>query len=85
MCCCVTTTFIVHQAVPIHNQIYQCELMKASNYDLVLNQASDLCLLDVSITVDYLLITIEDYFRILKTCQTFDVGNGDSLRNESFL
>ena len=68
-----STTFIVHQAVPTHNQTHQYELIKASNYNLSLNQVLDPCLSGVSIIIqiidinqtndDYPLTTIEDYFR----------------------
>jgi hypothetical protein len=66
-------TFIVHQAVPTHNQTHQYELIKSSSYDLSLNQVLDPCLSGVSIIIqiidinqtndDYPLTTIEDYFR----------------------
>ena len=68
-----STTFIVHQAVPTHNQTHQYELVKASSYDLSLSQVLDPCLSGASIVVqiidinqttdDYPLTTIEDYFR----------------------
>lgn len=68
-----STTFIVHQAVPTHNQSHQCELIKASMYDLPLNQVLDPCLSGASIIIqiidinqtndDYPLTTVEDYFR----------------------
>ncbi len=88
-----STTFIVHQAVPTHNQTHQYELIKSSSYDLILNQVLDPCLSGVSITIqiidinqttdDYPLTTIEDYFRNIENRQEFDVCNRDSLRNES--
>ncbi len=87
-----STTFIVHQAVPTHNQTHQYELIKASSYDLSLNQVLDPCLSGVSIIIqiidinqtndDYPLTTIEDYFRNVENRQEFDVCNRDSLRNE---
>ncbi|CAF4818426.1 unnamed protein product, partial [Rotaria socialis] len=87
-----STTFIVHQAVPTHNQTHQYELIKASSYDLSLNQVLDPCLSGVSIIIqiidinqtndDYPLTTVEDYFRNIGNRQEFDVCNRDSLRNE---
>ncbi|CAF0790082.1 unnamed protein product [Adineta ricciae] len=87
-----TTTFIVHQAVPTHNQTHQYELIKAASYDLALNQVLDPCLSGVSLIVqiidinqtndDYPLTTVEDYFRNIENRQEFDVCNRDSLRNE---
>lgn len=68
-----TLTFVVHQAVPTHNQTHQYECIKASSYDLPLNQVLDPCLSGVSIIIqildinqtndDYPLTTVEDYFR----------------------
>ena len=68
-----TTTFIVHQAVPTHNQTHQYELIKAASYDLALTQVLDPCLSGVSLIVqiidinqtndEYPLTTVEDYFR----------------------
>lgn len=68
-----STTFIVHQAVPTHNQNHQYELIKASSYELPLNQVLDPCLSGTSIIIqiidvnqsndDYPLTTVEDYFR----------------------
>lgn len=87
-----STTFIVHQAVPTHNQNHQYELIKASSYDLPLNQVLDPCLSGVSISIqiidinqtneDYPLTTIDDYIRNIENRQEFDVCNRDSLNNE---
>jgi len=85
-----STNFIVHQAVPTHNQNHQYELIKSADYDLSLNQILDPCLSGVSIAIqildinqtneNYPLTTIDDYFRNLENRQEFDVCNRDSWR-----
>ena len=69
-------TFIVHKAVPTHNQTHQYELIKASTYDLSLSHALGLSLSGISLIIqildinqaseDYPLTTIEDFFRFVK-------------------
>ncbi|CAF4425776.1 unnamed protein product, partial [Rotaria magnacalcarata] len=86
-----STTFIVHQAVPTHNQTHQYELIKASSYDLSLNQVLDPCLSGVSIIIqiidinqtndDYPLTTVEDYFR--STSISNNVSSTNSLHVSS--
>ncbi len=68
-----STTFIVHQSVIKHNQNYQYESIKSSNFDLPLSQALHPCLSGVSIIIQIFdtnqintencLTTVDDYFR----------------------
>jgi hypothetical protein len=68
-----STTFIVHQSVPKHNQTHQYELIKSSNFNLSLSQTLRPCLSGVSIIIQILninqtdnensLTTVDDYLR----------------------
>jgi hypothetical protein len=67
------STFVVHQSVTKHNQMYQYELIKSSNFDLPLSQIFNPCLSGVSIIIqiydanqtnnEISVTTVDDYFR----------------------
>ncbi|CAF0851576.1 unnamed protein product [Adineta steineri] len=89
---CSSTTFIVHQSQPKHNQIHQYESLKSSDFELLLSQVLRPCLSGISIIIQVVnpnqtdkensLTTVDDYLRNLSSRQEFDVYNRDSLRNE---
>ncbi|CAF2363743.1 unnamed protein product [Rotaria sp. Silwood2] len=87
-----STKFNVHQSVSKHNQVYQYESIKSSNFDLPLSQALHPCSSGVSIIIQILdvnqahnekySLTLDDYFQNLFNRQEFHFCNRDNLRNE---